>query len=53
MNKGGSDWSTIKVRDVKTGKALKDELTWVKFSGITWTDDSKGFFYQKFDAPTD
>ena len=31
-----------------TGKQLADELKWVKFSGIAWTKDGKGFFYSRF-----
>ncbi|TFK56208.1 hypothetical protein OE88DRAFT_1641899 [Heliocybe sulcata] len=27
---------------------LPDEIRFVKFSGITWTHDSKGFFYQRY-----
>jgi prolyl oligopeptidase len=27
---------------------LPDEIRFVKFSSITWTHDSKGFFYQRF-----
>ena len=49
---GGSDWSTIYVRDASTKKDLpKDKLKWVKFSSIAWTHDNAGFFYSRFDAP--
>ena len=41
VKKGGSDWGTIYVRDSKTKKDLKaDVLKWVKFSAISWTNDS-------------
>src|SRR5947209_9307967 len=46
----GSDWQTIKVVDVPTGQQLPDELKWVKFSGMSWTKDDKGFFYSRFPA---
>ncbi len=48
----GSDWQEMRVRDVDTGRDMKDTLKWVKFSGISWTRDNKGFFYQAYDAPT-
>ena len=53
VKRGGSDWSTIYIRDTETLKdvATNDELKWVKFSGTSWTKDSKGFFYSKFDSP--
>lgn len=44
---GGSDWITIKVRDVQTGKDLDDRINWVKFSSIEWLHDNSGFFYGK------
>jgi prolyl oligopeptidase len=46
----GSDWQTIRVAEVANGKQLSDELKWVKFSGISWTKDDKGFFYSRFPA---
>ncbi|HEV7572364.1 MAG TPA: prolyl oligopeptidase family serine peptidase [Thermoanaerobaculia bacterium] len=46
----GSDWQTIRVAEVANGKQLADELKWVKFSGISWTNDDKGFFYSRFPA---
>jgi prolyl oligopeptidase len=45
---GGSDWRTVKVLDVATGKTVGDEIKWVKFSGFSWSKDSKGFFYSRF-----
>lgn len=51
FSKAGSDWVEIKIRDVATGKDLKDHLRWAKFTGISWTKDGRGFFYSRYDAP--
>jgi prolyl oligopeptidase len=48
---GGTDWRTLKVLDVITGKALADEVKWVKFSGLAWKKDGSGFFYSRFAEP--
>jgi prolyl oligopeptidase len=47
----GSDWNTWRVMEVDSGKLLGDELRWVKFSGVSWTKDSRGFFYSRYDEP--
>lgn len=47
----GSDWQEIRVRGVDNGRDLADQLKWVKFSGISWTKDNKGFFYERYDEP--
>lgn len=49
--KGGSDWKTIYIKDISTGKNLDDELMWIKFSGASWAKDSKGFFYSRYEVP--
>ena len=49
LSKAGSDWNTIYVKDLKTGETLKDEIDWVKFSGISWYGD--GFFYSRYPTP--
>lgn len=51
LSASGSDWQEWKVRDVETGKDLSDDLKWVKFSGVSWTRDGKGFFYSRYDEP--
>jgi prolyl oligopeptidase len=48
---GGSDWLTWRVRDVRTGLDLPDEVSWSKFSGAAWLGDNSGFFYAAYDPP--
>ena len=47
----GSDWVEWHVRDIETGKDLEDHLKWSKFSGASWSKDSKGFYYGRFPTP--
>lgn len=49
----GSDWSEWYVRDIETGENLPDTLRWVKFSDVSWTHDNKGFYYSRYDEPTE
>lgn len=51
LSQGGSDWREWRIRDVETGEDLVDRLQWVKFSEISWTPDSRGFYYSRYDAP--
>jgi len=48
---GGADWETVRVRRVATGEDLPDEISWVRFSDLSWTHDSKGFFYSRYPEP--
>src|SRR4051812_31852414 len=52
LSTAGSDWEEWKVRDVATGTDTDDDLKWVKFSGASFTKDGKGFFYSRYDEPT-
>ncbi len=45
---GGTDWRTLKVRDVMTGKDLPDTIEWVKSSALAWRKDGSGFYYSRF-----
>jgi prolyl oligopeptidase len=51
ISDGGSDWRTIKVREVDTGADLDDEIRWAKFTSIAWLRDGSGFYYSRYDAP--
>ncbi|WP_066375247.1 MULTISPECIES: prolyl oligopeptidase family protein [unclassified Anabaena] len=51
LSTSGSDWQEWKVRDVESGEDLSDHLQWIKFSGASWTSDSQGFFYSRYDEP--
>jgi prolyl oligopeptidase len=50
-SEGGSDWHTWYVLDIGTGKALPDQLNWIKFSNVSWTKDGKGFYYTRYPEP--
>lgn len=53
ISDGGSDWRTWKVLDISSGENLKDTIKWTKFSGASWETDDSGFYYQKYDEPSD
>ena len=53
LSDGGSDWQTVYIRDVLSGRDLTDTLSWVKFSGASWTHDNNGFFYSRYPEPKD
>lgn len=50
---GGSDWRDIMVRNVETGEDLDDHVQWAKFTELAWTPDDEGFFYSRYEAPTE
>ena len=52
-SEGGADWQDIHVRDIATGKDLADKVAWVRFSGLSWTRDAKGFFYSRYPEVAD
>lgn len=53
LSESGSDWTEWRVRDIGTGKDLQDHIKWVKFSSANWLKDGSGFYYSRFDEPTD
>ena len=51
IQESGSDWRTWHVMEIASGNKLSDKIEWIKFGGIDWTPDSKGFFYSRYDKP--
>jgi len=48
LAKGGSDVQDVRVRNLATGKDLPSVVLNVKFTGLAWTQDGKGFFYSRY-----
>jgi len=53
LSYSGSDWTEIRVRDIATGEDLPDLIKWVKFSGASWSQDNRGFYYGRYAEPKD
>ncbi len=45
---GGSDVKDIHLRNLGSGKDAAEAVLHVKFTGMAWTRDSKGFFYSRY-----
>jgi prolyl oligopeptidase len=51
LSQSGSDWVTLHVRDVATGKDRKDALVRCRFTSIVWAPDDSGFWYERYPDP--
>ncbi|MFB4394102.1 MULTISPECIES: prolyl oligopeptidase family protein [unclassified Pseudomonas] len=49
----GSDWRTLRVVEVDTGRVLDDELHWARYTSLGWSGDGRGFFYSRYPQPAD
>ena len=49
IQRSGSDWVEIYVKDIETKELLPDHIEWAKFTGASWYKD--GFFYAAYDKP--
>ncbi len=48
LSEAGSDWNSVRVKELATGRELPDALEWVKFSGLSWAPDASGFYYSTY-----
>lgn len=51
LAQGGADWHTVHLRDLASMHDMADTLQWVRFSGLSWTRDGRGFFYSRYPEP--
>lgn len=48
ISDGGTDWTDYRIRNLKTGKDLEEQLTGIKFSDASWAPDESGFYYSRY-----
>ena len=48
-----SRWTTLRIRDVETGGDLPDRIEGMAgaLSGVWWTRDGRGFYYDRYELP--
>lgn len=51
VSQSGSDWQTIRVREVGSGADLPDIIEWCKFASIAWHPNGTGFYYNRYPQP--
>lgn len=51
LSENGSDWQTIRIRNLETGKDLPEIIRWAKFTDIAWTENETGFYYSRYPEP--
>ncbi len=51
LSEGGADWRSVRVRRLADGRDLDDRVDWLRYSGVSWTRDGRGFFYTRYPAP--
>ncbi len=47
----GSELSTLRVREVTTGKDLPDEIPHTRACSVAWEPTAEGFYYTRYPAP--
>ncbi len=52
ISAGGSENSILRVRDAQTGRDLPEAIDRAEYGGITWTLDSRAFYYIRLQKTT-
>ena len=52
-SEGGTDWKTLRIRDVASGIDLPESLSLIKFTGVAWNPNSRGFYYSRYPVRED
>lgn len=47
LSEGGSDRTTLRVRDLGTGRDLPEVLGGIRFTNVAWAPDGAGFLYNR------
>ena len=47
LSEGGSDRTTLRVRDLRTGEDLPEVLEGIRFTGVAWAPDGGSFLYNR------
>jgi prolyl oligopeptidase len=47
----GSDWVTLHVMEIESGRQLDDKIEWSRHGNIVWNAAGDGFFYARYPEP--
>jgi prolyl oligopeptidase len=47
----GNEISTLRIRDLETGKDLSDEIPYTRAASVAWLKDKSGFYYSHLPKP--
>ena len=51
VSEGGSEKSTLHLRQVSTGKDISDTIPYTPWADVAWLKDNSGFYYTRHPAP--
>lgn len=53
LSEKGSDWQEIQILNLETLIHYPEKILWCKFSSIAWSEDGKGFYYNRYPETQD